>query len=220
MTLNNNTHSEFDHVAVAAAWAHGWTLARDKLAPVPQAYGHKIDLGAPDHLERHVVANANADMQALRALAGSLTRPGTWLKVCASVDTVAPLLPAGWSVQPPEYLMAVALRQAGAITHNDYRLSLRTSDAVSDAELRDKDGQLAASGRVALSNGYAIFDQVVTDPAHRRKGLGRIIMAALSELAIAGASSTGVLVATEEGRALYEAIGWRLVSPVTAAVLA
>ncbi|WP_395402300.1 hypothetical protein ACHMW6_29340 [Pseudoduganella sp. UC29_106] len=44
-------------------------------------------------------------------------------------------------------------------------------------------------------------------------------MSALGNLAVAEDARVGVLVATEQGRALYEAIGWTLVSPVTAAVI-
>jgi len=213
-----NRQCAFNQMATAEAWARGWTLTRGKPRPVNQTYGYKIDLGAPDHLERHVVTNF--DTQALRELSSSLTAPGTWLKVCASPEMVTPFLRDIWTVQPPEYLMAVALRKAAIIAHNDYQLSIRTSSAVTDAELRNKDGQVAARGRVAQSNGFAIFDQVVTEPEHQRKGLGRIIMGALSNHSIASESKIGVLVATEDGRALYKAIGWAVVSLVTAAVIA
>lgn len=209
---------KFNQTAAVEAWVHGWTLTRGKLPPVKQTYGYKIDLGMPDHLERHVVASCDA--QALRELTGNLAVPGTWLKVCASPEMVTPFLRDIWIVQPPEYLMAVVLHQATPIAHNDYQLSVRTSGAVTDAEFRNKEGQLAARGRVAQSSGFAIFDQVVTEPEHQRKGLGRIIMAALSNLSIANESKIGVLVATEDGRALYETIGWTVVSPVTAAVMA
>ncbi|WP_202872169.1 hypothetical protein [Kribbella soli] len=42
--------------------------------------------------------------------------------------------------------------------------------------------------------------------------------AALSTAAQYAGASTGVLVATEDGRALYTALGWTLGSPMTAAV--
>lgn len=115
--------------------------------------------------------------------------------------------------------MAAALHNDAIIARDDYQLSINTSGAVTDAELRSKDGQLAAKGRVAQSNGFAIFDQIVTEPEHQRKGLGRIVMGALSNVSIASESKTGVLVATEDGCALYKAIGWTIVSLVTAAVI-
>jgi GNAT superfamily N-acetyltransferase len=184
---------------------------------VRRGYGYQIDLGLPDHLQRHVVINN--DGRHLRDLIGSLQTPGTWLKVCAPVDDVASLLHESWQVQEPEYLMAVALRDTSVMAPEGYRMSLTTSGAVSEAEFRGMDGELAARGRVAQCDGTATFDQIVTEPAHQRKGLGRLIMAALTKESITHGARTGVLVATEQGRALYQAIGWTLVSPVVAAVL-
>ena len=209
---------EFDVAAIAAAWAAGWARTRNKAPPVSQAYGWKIDLGAPLHLERHVVVQRDAET--LRELIDGLQAPGTWLKVCAHPEQVAPLLPAHWEVQAPEYLMAKVLNQTVAAPHDTYRLALIRFGAVADAEFRDDDGQLAARGRVAHCDGFATFDQIVTEPGHQRKGLGRAIMAALGNLSIAEAANLGVLVATGEGRALYQAMGWTVVSPVTAAVIA
>ncbi|MGY5131575.1 GNAT family N-acetyltransferase [Streptomyces nigrescens] len=87
---------------------------------------------------------------------------------------------------------------------------------------------LAASGRAALTTGapgsspapYApsvVFDMIGTEPAHQRRGLGRAVMAALAGRAVEWGARQGVLVASPDGRALYEAMGWRLRSPVTAA---
>jgi len=213
----SDTSGGFDVVRTATAWATGWTLTRNKASPVIQPYGCKIDLGLPEHLERHVVIEYDA--QILRELSGGLRTPGTWLKVCAPPEMVIPLLHEDWQVQAPEYLMAMVLNETATVAHADYRLFLSTSGKVAEAELRDMDGQLAARGRVAHSDGIATFDQIVTEPAHQRKGLGRIIMAALSNLCIAQEARVGVLVATEQGRALYQAIGWTLISPVTAAVI-
>ena len=209
---------EFNVAPTATAWAKGWTLTRNKSSPVGLAYGCKIDLGLPEHLERHVVVDDDEGI--LRELTGRLQTPGTWLKVCAHPEKVIPLLHENWQVQAPEYLMAVALKDAVAGPHDGYLLSLSTSGAVTEAELRDMNGQLAAKGRVAHSDGVATFDQIVTEPMHQRKGLGRVIMATLVNASIAQEASVGVLVATEQGRALYQAIGWAMVSPVTAAVIA
>jgi hypothetical protein len=216
-TKLSETSGQFNVGAIATAWATGWTLTRNKSSPVPQPYGCKIDLGHPEHLERHVVVEFDPDI--LQALTSKLQTPGTWLKVCASPEKVTPLLHENWQVQAPEYLMAVTLDETAAGTHHGYQLSLSTSGAVTDAELRELDGQLAAKGKVAVSDGYATFDQIITEVAHQRKGLGRVIMAALVKLSIAQGASVGVLVATEQGRALYQAIGWSMVSPVTAAIV-
>ncbi|MCB5911191.1 GNAT family N-acetyltransferase [Streptomyces pinistramenti] len=85
----------------------------------------------------------------------------------------------------------------------------------------------AASGLAALTGGAsgavpgprsAVFDMIGTAAGHRRRGLGRLVMAALAARAAAAGATQGVLVASPEGRALYEALGWELRAPVTAAV--
>ncbi|WP_431261327.1 GNAT family N-acetyltransferase [Roseateles chitinivorans] len=78
-------------------------------------------------------------------------------------------------------------------------------------------GELAASGQAAIDGAFATFDQIVTVEAHRRRGLGRLVMSALSNAARDAGARQGVLVATEAGAALYKTLGWALVSPVTAA---
>ncbi|MCX4390402.1 GNAT family N-acetyltransferase [Micromonospora peucetia] len=56
-----------------------------------------------------------------------------------------------------------------------------------------------------------------TDPAHRRRGLGRVVMRALCDQAAGHGTHTGILVATHDGRAFYSALGWTVHSPVSGA---
>ncbi len=204
-------------IPVATAWTQGWWLTRDKAAPLVRPYGCAFNLGLPDNLERHVVIDFKADV--LRELASRLHMPGTWLKVCAPAEQVAPLLPPRWRVQPAEYLMAQTLYQTTIAVPDGYRPTVRTVGPVTDVELRGGHDEMAAKGRVAHTDGFAVFDHIETSPRHQRKGLGRVVMATLSDSALAHGARTGVLLATEEGRALYHAIGWTVVSPVTAAVI-
>jgi GNAT superfamily N-acetyltransferase len=81
------------------------------------------------------------------------------------------------------------------------------------------DGTLAASGHLALGDRRAIYDRIVTEPAHQRRGLGRAVMQALQALGRAHGRREGVLVATDAGRALYESLGWHLHSPWAGAVI-
>ena len=212
----NPSATEYDVAATAMSWAAGWAIARNKASPVNQPYGCSIELG--DQLQRHVVARNDAAI--LCDLNGILRTPGTWLKVCAPADEVAPHLGEHWQIQPQEYLMAAGLNASAAGAHEGYALTLTRLPDITWAEYRDSKGELAARGCVAHRGGFGTFDQIVTEPAHQRKGLGRSVMAALGNACLAMEVSTGVLVATEQGRALYEALGWRLISPVTAAVVA
>jgi len=98
-----------------------------------------------------------------------------------------------------------------------YRVQAERAGAIVSVRLVTESGDVAASGQAAVDGAFAAFDQIVTSEAHRRKGLGRCVMAALSEAAIGLGATHGVLVATEAGAALYTALGWSVVSPVTAA---
>jgi GNAT superfamily N-acetyltransferase len=86
------------------------------------------------------------------------------------------------------------------------------------AAIISKDGSLAASGYAAEHGQAFVFDRINTHPAHRRRGLGRALMAALGEMQ-QSAGTTRVLVATEEGRALYSTLGWTLLSDYSTIVI-
>jgi GNAT superfamily N-acetyltransferase len=64
-----------------------------------------------------------------------------------------------------------------------------------------------------------VFDQIVTDEAHRRLGLGTVVMLNLDAVAEQAGATDRLLVATEAGRALYERLGWTVLAPWSTAVL-
>lgn len=86
-----------------------------------------------------------------------------------------------------------------------------------DVSMRFGNGETAARGKAALVDGVAVIDQVVTQPDHRRRGLGQRVMAVLADEAVRRGATEGILVATQDGLGLYAALGWTLRSPVTAA---
>ncbi|MGX7670507.1 GNAT family N-acetyltransferase [Plantactinospora sp. DSM 117369] len=74
-----------------------------------------------------------------------------------------------------------------------------------------------AWGRLAPAGEFGIVDKVETEPAHRRRGLGSVLVRTLAARAAAGGLRTGILVATDDGRALYRTLGWVVRSDVPAA---
>ncbi|MQY08164.1 GNAT family N-acetyltransferase [Actinomadura macrotermitis] len=199
------------------AWVRGWAVSRRTAPPVLLDGAYRVDVGLPGHLVRYVVPGLDA--RVVRRLTGLRHVPGTWVKICAEPARAAPLLPDGWSVQEStEYLMAVPLRQdAPRTVPEGYALHVSTADGIVTVAVRTADGEPAATGRAGLADAYAVFDQIETAPAHRRRGLGGAVMSALSAAATAQGADTGVLVATAEGRALYRHLGWQEISEVTAA---
>ncbi|WP_374222937.1 GNAT family N-acetyltransferase [Streptomyces sp. MBT65] len=166
---------------------------------------------------RHVLTTA--DEPTVRKITESATAPGAWLKAFVSPETLAPWLAPGWSVSGgPSFLMTAPLRASRAEVPDGYRLRTWNRAGVTRALVRTPDGAFAARGRIAVTGSTAVVDQVETDPAHQRRGLGRLLMATLASAAAEQGPAVGVLGATLEGRALYETVGWRVLAPLTSAV--
>ncbi|MFF3678809.1 GNAT family N-acetyltransferase [Streptomyces sp. NPDC002120] len=213
----------YAHTAEAArAWVHGWTLSRGAAEPVPRSWGFTIDVGLPGHVMRHVLHSA--DEATVRELTGHATAPGAWLKALVPPETLEPWLAPGWRLAGgPGYLMSAPLPGADAAraptgTPDGYRLDTWTRAGVTRVLVRTADGTFAARGQVAVTGLGAVVDQVETDPAHQRRGLGRLVMRGLTAAAAGQGATAGVLGATPEGRALYETMGWRTVAPLTGAM--
>lgn len=71
-----------------------------------------------------------------------------------------------------------------------------------------QDGRIAAEGSMGVLGDHATFDGVETTPRFRRQGLGRHVMANLTDHALAAGARHGILAASDEGRRLYESLGW------------
>jgi GNAT superfamily N-acetyltransferase len=195
--------------ALVEAWVTGWALSRNVGAPIRALSGHRVLVREPGHAERFVFPALDA--AALSEMAARITAPGIFLKAFCAPEALLAAVDARWSPQAPGDLMAVDLAAVPppAAPAAGYVQDLRAEGAVLVVEIHDADGGLAASGRAALTGGFAVFDKIITDPAHQRRGLGRIVMGVLGERARALGADQGVLVATPEGRALYEVLGWR-----------
>lgn len=209
-----NPAAPLDRLTVACAWAWGWAISRGTAAPVDHAGVLRIEVGRPDHLVRHVMPSLDAST--LHRLI-ECAEAGTWVKICADRAQVAPLLPAHWRLHEPEFLMGKVLGTDTLPEIAGYRHELDREGALWRVQVLSETGEVAASGQAAVDGAFATFDQIVTAESHRRRGLGRRVMAALSGAARSRGATHGVLVATEAGAALYQTLGWAMVSPVTAA---
>ncbi|MGK5045242.1 hypothetical protein ACQ4WP_04955 [Janthinobacterium sp. GB4P2] len=78
-----------------------------------------------------------------------------------------------------------------------YRLDVATSQAITTARIFTGDAAVAASGHAVEHAGVFVFDRIVTETAHRRRGL----------------------VATEDGLNLYVSLGWHTQSPYSTATI-
>lgn len=199
-----------------ATWVRGWAVTRGAPPPILDAGAWRVDVGQPEQIARYVYAEAG---EAVRDRAARIDKPHVFLKVCADVESVRPLLDARWAVQPPGFVMTLAGSMGPAETAPDgYRLEIEPGPAVF-ARLVAANGEEAARGLVAVIDGRIIFDRIITAPEHQRRGLASRLMRRLEAIGRERGGRDGVLVATEAGRALYERLGWRLHSPYTTAVI-
>lgn len=199
-------------------WVSGWAVSRRKPRPAERPWGFSIEVGDVRQVARHVVPEARES--AVRAAAASVTVPHTWLKAPVDPGQAERWLPQGWVVDRAEvgHLMAVDLRATGPAAPPGYTASVETRDSVTRVRVRDAAGQDAAGGQLALVGPAVVVDQVVTEEAHRRRGLGSFVMRTLADHAVAEGATLGVLAATDEGRALYEVLGWKAHAPLAACV--
>lgn len=203
------------------AWVDGWVVSRGAAPPLVEPWGYTIDVGTAEHVTRHVLdaVNDDVDERTVRKVADAVTGPGVWLKVFDDPARVGGLLGAGWWIDPePGYLMSVPLTPTEAPPAPDgYRVRVWTRAGLTRVLLTAPDGSWAARGQLAPTGRTAVVDQVATSPAHRRRGLGSFVMRTLTQEAVAQGAERGVLAGTPDGRALYEALGWRVEALLTSA---
>ena len=76
------------------------------------------------------------------------------------------------------------------------------------------EGRPVARGRVAVVDGYAVYDRIVTEPEFRRRGLGSYVMRALTAAALEEDADSGLLIASAAGQELYRYLGWESLASV------
>lgn len=204
--------------ALLAIWAQGWALTREVAPPVAVSGGWHIEVGLPDQRRRFVYPDAG---DAVAARAEAIDQPFEFIKVATSADRVQPLLGAAWAIGPPGYMMSRAPIDAVKFDHAPaYRLSIEAVvDQVTVATILTAAGELAATGRIGLVGDVAIYDRIRVQDAHQRRGLGGALMAALGDVANRAGVTRWLLVATPQGRALYETLGWAVHAPYTTAFI-
>lgn len=199
-----------------AGWLRARSVARGLPLPVADHGGWRVDTGQPHELQRYVFARAE---ERLRVLANSIDTPRVFLKLCGSEDEMRALLPLRWQIQEPRFVMTgEAFDAQSRPLAPGYSLQLTRSGVTMAARIVTSGGALAASGYAAEAGGVFIYDQISTEPQHRRRGLAAHLMQALRAMRRSEILPQ-VLVATAEGQKLYSSLGWHTRSPYSTATL-
>jgi GNAT superfamily N-acetyltransferase len=194
------------------AWTLGWTRTRGTSPPVARDGGQYVEVGLPEHRARYVFAAASEDF---RRVARDIAEPWIMLKVGAPDAEAVDGLPSRWALQAPGFLMDMPIATSLSPSPPEgYRLAILREGLMTVARIISASGETAASGRAALADQVVVFDQIVTHEDHRRRGLGRVVMGALQDACRRDGGARGVLVATPDGRALYESLGWTTRAPI------
>jgi GNAT superfamily N-acetyltransferase len=170
----------------------------------------RVETCLPNETRRYVFAGPGPGLQ---EVASSTRAMRTFIKMCGSGDQLLALVPSRWQLQPGGYLMTHAgARDVLHAPGPGYQIEVLQQGRVIAARVYSEDGSIAASGYAVEHGGTFVYDRIATHAAHRRRGLGRAVMLALGSMQRSGMTQR-VLVATEEGRALYSTLGWTVRSP-------
>ncbi|MFB7509830.1 GNAT family N-acetyltransferase [Streptomyces broussonetiae] len=198
---------------LARSWVDGWTVSRGAPKPVDEPWGLSIRVGLPAQAVRHVLLDA--DVETARGLVAAITEPTTCIKAFLEPDVMEPWFSPEWEPTDPGFLMAADLRPSAVRVPGGYTATTETADDVTSVRILTADGKLAARGQIGLTGTACVFDQIITEEAHQRLGLGTVVMGTLTNAAIENGVATGLLGATVQGRALYETLDWKVLAPLT-----
>lgn len=200
-------------MAVEASLLHAWlaarSVARSLPAPVPDHGGFRVDTNSDTELCRWVYPRIEPS---LTELGRAISAPGYLLKVCGSADELRATLPSRWQLQPTSYFMITTRSWEGRALPAGYVIEVERDEKRTHVQIRSQRGDLAASGYAAGTKKAFVYDRIITVPEHRRRGLGHAVMTVLRQYR----ENSGIpelLVATEDGRALYTSLGWEIMSP-------
>lgn len=197
-----------------AAWVEARALSRGTARPIVEGDGFRVETALPHELRRRIFP---AIGPGARAALASVTEPLDFVKVCAAPEAVAALAAPRWVMQPPAWMMAHGGLMEPAPAVPGYAFACERSGDAAAVAVTAPDGTPAAAGRAALWRGTLVYDQIATEAAHRRRGIGRLMLTTLQ--AAFPDAGRQVLTATSDGRALYATLGWRVISPYTTVVI-
>ena len=205
-------------------WQHGWGMCRNirRAKQTPEALHATLKL--PGRYHEIIALHADdrpSSVAELIAQTRAAAQP-TWLTIPSNnVEAVTDAcVTAGLElIGDPESLMTIDLRQhphREAPQHYNVGTAVLGRNTI-QALAATPDSLVAASGVIAVSSEDAVAHGVRTNEDHRRRGLGDAIMTALAQEAVEAGAKTGLLVASAQGRKLYESLGWKVKASVVSA---
>jgi hypothetical protein len=196
-------------------WSAARSIARNLPQPVPDFGGHRVDTYNDKERRRWIFPFMQPG---LSELARIVDQPRDYIKLCGTASELAAVLTDDWEIGDPGHIMTFQGKAVQRDVPNGYVMEIKKFDQVTEVRILNGNGELAASGYAVETEQLFVYDRIVTEPAHQRKGLGSVVMGAL-RTSIHQSGIRELLVATDQGRDLYETLGWNVISPFTTASL-
>lgn len=199
-------------------WLRGWSLSRNLPLPFQYKSGFRINVDDEKQKIRYVFPELNDDFI---QLSKSINEPWVYLKVCASADEIRNVIAEKWEVQPQGYMMCCLgpMSIPEVRLHDDYQIDCHHDHSTYIVMITTKLGEPVSIGRVVLVDDLAVYDRISTEKDHQRKGLATFLMKELEKIALSKGIVCNFLVATEQGKSLYEQLGWKIYSLYTSIVI-
>lgn len=199
-------------------WAFGYCAARGYGPPVAATTPPALwfEAGKPDQTGRFILGDAPCEAAA--AAFAAVDAPHVYVDIAAPREAILPHVPSRWQARDPMWLMAAGTGRPAARPTPDFAIEVDESPHRFEAVARHVNGSLAARGVLGIHGTTAVYDQIVTEAQFGRRGLGSAIMAELGGRAARRGVTECLLVATADGKALYERLGWTLRSDIVSVI--
>ena len=198
-----------DKTEIVENWLKGWCLSREVSFPVQYKSGFNVFVGDEKQKERYVFPDLN---EYFFQLARSIDEPWIYLKVSTSPDRFIGDIPEKWQLQAQGYLMTCfhPMSFPKISLAKGYHLEFSEYNTTFVVRIVAENGEQASIGRVSLIDSVAVYDRIITEKNHQRKGLASFSLKELEKIALSKGFSNYLLVATEEGKRLYDSLGWKV----------
>lgn len=196
---------------VIEGWVHGWASSRRTPPPLRVDAGWVVETSSARESRRFVLDCP--DDAGLEAILAEQQPLNACIKFAGHPEWESRFSP-DWVTTDPAWFMARHLKDRPTVSVRP-GFAVQTqwvSGSLVTAEIRTENGDLAARAQMGLGSGFAVPDQVVTEPGYRRRGFGSVLMSHLEHAAVEVGVSQAVLGATVDGRRLYEKLGWQTVA--------
>lgn len=167
----------------------------------------------PDHLIAEITALGEPNEAAYLA-AGYEFGSREPLMIASPVPAGPPPIPVDRVTSLEQVAAILAAQEAVGYPRRLYNETLLADPAISIRTIW-ADGEFVALGKAAMLPEGAYITDIMTMPAHRRRGYGAAIMRALHQDALAAGCPVAVLTSTPMAKSLYESLGYRKVAVLT-----